>query len=106
MRTRRDENKSTRGRSVSAITCLVLTVALFLSPQVSNAQVEVLDETCVVSVANRTLPVNPSGTFALNGPFLIAGQYRVRIICDRPGGIVQKEVRSLLDYISNPLKSS
>lgn len=44
-----------------------------------------LDETCTVSVLNRTVRVNPDGTFALPNVPAAQGLLRARVTCERDG---------------------
>ncbi len=44
-----------------------------------------LDESCTASVANRTIQVNPDGTFSLQNIPRIRSFTRVRVLCDRDG---------------------
>ncbi|MEE9297086.1 MAG: Ig-like domain-containing protein [Phycisphaerae bacterium] len=47
-----------------------------------------LDETCTASVLNRTVRVNPDGTFSLQNVPTNQGLVRVRVVCDRNGLLI------------------
>ena len=47
-----------------------------------------LDETCTASILNRTVRVNPDGTFSLQNVPTNQGLARVRVVCDRNGLLI------------------
>ena len=48
-----------------------------------------LDENCTATILNRTINVEPTGTFAIPNVPVPAGAFRVRVICDFEGDIVK-----------------
>ena len=91
MRTRRSESKFKNEKIAGKRLWLALALVSFLwFPAHSSFGAETLDETCIATMANRSLPVNPDGTFAVSGP-TPNGQFRVRMLCDRPDGLVQAQ---------------
>ena len=48
-----------------------------------------LNEECIASILNRSVQVNPDGTFALPNVPVPLGAFRVRVVCDRGDGTVE-----------------
>ena len=73
---------------------------LFLLP-LFNVQAEelILDETCVVSVLNRTVQASSSGSWQLDNVPTFAGQVRARATCIREGLTVSGQT----DYFTIPI---
>src|SRR5258708_32691699 len=54
------------------------------SPRGSWAQA--LDDTCIATIANRSVQVGPDGSYAIPNIPPDTGFYRVRVICKNPDG--------------------
>lgn len=49
-----------------------------------------LNEECLATILNRTVQVNPDGTFAIGNVPVPQGAFRVRVVCERQGGGVDR----------------
>ncbi len=75
-----------------ASTCGLLP-ALVAAPAPATAQV--LNEDCVVTLLNRSVRVRPDGTFLFTGVPTVPGLYRIRAVCTRPDGTVDRGMSAL-----------
>ena len=80
-------------RRAHGVTGLLITSALAVGVWLadvtpSSAQpLGQLDDTCTATALNRIVQVNPDGTFVLNNVTVPVGAFRVRIVCERAGGV-------------------
>ena len=72
-------------------------LALIASP----AQAQFIDQTCTASIMNRTVLVNPNGTFAIPNIPVDGGLYRLRVVCERPGATVDTGQSGFLSLVPN-----
>src|SRR3954470_15989603 len=69
-------------RSRWLLVCLAALIML-----VSGAAGQTIDQNCKATVQNRTVQVNPDGTFAIpNVPVDNLSLFRVRLLCTNPDG--------------------
>src|SRR5882672_2204548 len=61
-----------------------------------------IDQNCTATVQNRSVQVNPDGTFAIrNVPVDSLSLFRVRVLCKNPDGTTTPGQSSLLTFIAN-----
>ncbi len=60
------------------------------------ARAVALDDNCVASILNRSVQVNPDGSFGISNIPAQAGKFRVRITCEQDGSLVRGQ-SSLVD---------
>ena len=66
------------------------TVSIRLGSVADEIDIEVsnpLDDNCIASVLNRTVHVNANGAFAVPNVPVEPGLFRVRVVCERDGGV-------------------
>ncbi|MCB1875956.1 MAG: carboxypeptidase regulatory-like domain-containing protein [Chromatiales bacterium] len=59
-----------------------------------------LDESCTATIFNRSIRVNPDGSFAVPNVPVDGGRFRVRVSCERADGVVYGQT-DLLDLVAN-----
>lgn len=64
-------------------------------------RVPVLDESCLATLLNRTTQVSADGTFALGNVPVPQGAFRVRVVCARPSGRVDRGASQFVLGIPN-----
>lgn len=72
-------------RTVASILFLPVLLATFSGAQ----QTPTLNQNCVATIANRSVQLNPNGTFAVPNIPSDIGYYRLRVLCQNGGQIVQ-----------------
>ncbi len=60
----------------------------------ASAQSGVLNEDCVATLLNRTVQVQPDGSFVFTDVPQVPGLYRLRFLCTRPDGTVERAMGS------------
>ena len=74
-------------KNARVIQKLFLVVAFISSAPVLSEESVSLDENCVATLLNRTVQVNPNGSFALGNIPIPTGPTRVRIVCENDDGL-------------------
>ena len=80
-----------------ALACGMVGVLFAASP----ASAIDLNEECIASILNRSVQVNPDGTFALPNVPVPLGAFRVRVVCDRGNGTVEIGQSAFVSGIPN-----
>ncbi|HEX7027674.1 MAG TPA: Ig-like domain-containing protein, partial [Gammaproteobacteria bacterium] len=88
-------------RVVILIAGLALSVGTAAQPQPQNLK---LDETCQISILNRTVQAGENGRFALPNVPSFMGQVRARATCIRDGAVISGE-SDYFDVINNGVAS-
>ena len=51
---------------------------------------------CTATALNRTVPVNPDGSYLIRNIPVLDGPFRVRILCESPTGEVREAISAFL----------
>lgn len=74
-------------RTLARILALALPLLTASSSSPAHAQ-QYPDQNCVVTMENRSVPVAADGTYVIPNVPVNPGQYRARVVCQRPDGTV------------------
>jgi hypothetical protein len=68
----------------------------------AGAHAQTIDQNCTATVQNRTVQINPDGTFAIpNVPVDNLSLFRVRLLCTNPDGTTSPAQSGFLSFVPN-----